>query len=254
MLRSDPPRPSDRELAALADGSLEARRRARVEDQVAGSPELQALVEEQRRALSLVQGAAVAAPAGLRARLPQRGVRGARAGRAAPPRRRPALVVAAALCAMAVALAVGLATVGSSAPTVADAAALALRPPTLGAPHGNVGHALPDLRAAGLPYPYWEDEFGWKAIGVRHDHIAGRSATTVFYRRGDRSIGYTIVSGPFLSVPSGATSRVTADGTPVTLMQLNGRTVAVWPRHGHTCILSATGVPGQVLVDLAAWH
>jgi anti-sigma-K factor RskA len=60
---------STAELAALADGSLAPERRAELEARIAESPELAAQLAEQRRALALVQdaGAAVAAPAGLRA-------------------------------------------------------------------------------------------------------------------------------------------------------------------------------------------
>src|SRR5438046_8961860 len=43
------------ELAALADGTLSAERRAEVEARVAGSPELQELLERQRRAVLATQ-------------------------------------------------------------------------------------------------------------------------------------------------------------------------------------------------------
>jgi PiT family inorganic phosphate transporter len=69
FFRRDEPR--EEELAALADGSLPDARREAVEALVDGSPELQARLEEQRRAVALVRGAAreVEAPAGLRARV-----------------------------------------------------------------------------------------------------------------------------------------------------------------------------------------
>ena len=38
-------------------------------------------------------------------------------------------------------------------------------------------------RVAGLPFPYWEDHFNWRAAGARDDRIAGRFMTTVLYRR-----------------------------------------------------------------------
>jgi anti-sigma factor RsiW len=65
-------RPSERDLAALADGSLApGARRARVERAVAASPELQALVRDQRRAIESVRSAAAATRASeaLRARV-----------------------------------------------------------------------------------------------------------------------------------------------------------------------------------------
>ena len=58
------------ELAALADGTLGAERRAALEERVAASPELAARLAEQQRALALIRSAAdeVGAPASLRVR------------------------------------------------------------------------------------------------------------------------------------------------------------------------------------------
>jgi Anti-sigma-K factor rskA len=73
------------ELAALADGSLAAERRAALETRVAASPELAELLAEQRRAVALARGAAaeIAAPAALRAHVEtrRRARRAPRAGR-----------------------------------------------------------------------------------------------------------------------------------------------------------------------------
>jgi hypothetical protein len=94
------------ELAALADGSLDPRRRAAVEARVAGSAELAALLAEQERALALMRDAAatVEAPPVLRARV------------AAPrrPRRRPALIGAFAAAALLAAVGAGVLSSGSS--------------------------------------------------------------------------------------------------------------------------------------------
>src|SRR5262249_38945029 len=59
------------ELAALADGSLSHARRAALEERVAASSGLAALLAEQERAVALTRAAAgeVEAPAGLRARI-----------------------------------------------------------------------------------------------------------------------------------------------------------------------------------------
>jgi hypothetical protein len=59
------------ELAALADGSLSRARRAALEERVAASSGLAALLAEQERAVALTRAAAgeVEAPAGLRARI-----------------------------------------------------------------------------------------------------------------------------------------------------------------------------------------
>ena len=45
---------AERDLAALADGSLDSARREQVEARVAGSPRLQALLAEQRSALAAI--------------------------------------------------------------------------------------------------------------------------------------------------------------------------------------------------------
>lgn len=247
MLHHDPDRPSESELAALADGSLSERRRTRVEALVAGSPELQAVVREQRAALDAIHHAAVPAPSRLRARVGRAGPL------AAPPRSWgfvPALASAGVIAAV---VAVVLATIGSSSPTLAQAASLATRPARSAAPAGNRGALLPRVRAAGLPYPYWEDKFGWRASGVRRDRLSGRSATTVFYSDAGLSVGYTIVSGRALTAPAG--SRVTVrDGVRIEVFRMGSRTAVTWLRRGHTCVLSGAGVPGTMLVRLAAWR
>ena len=89
------------ELAALADGSLAPERRAALEAQVASSPELEALLAEQQRAVELTAAAAaeVEAPPALRARV----------DRLAQPRRRAVARPVLAMAAVAVAaVAIGL--------------------------------------------------------------------------------------------------------------------------------------------------
>jgi anti-sigma-K factor RskA len=99
------------ELAALADGSLAPERRAELEAQIAGSPELAELLAEQERAVGFARSAAseVEAPAGLRARVDAR-----RQARRIPGWRRPVLIGAAAAATVVVAVAVGLGVFGSS--------------------------------------------------------------------------------------------------------------------------------------------
>ena len=97
------------ELAALADGSLEPKRRAALEARVAESPELARRLTEQEDAVALTRGVAadVEAPAGLRAR-----VEAQRRVHRAPAARR--FVLAGAAAAAAVAVAVSLALLGSA--------------------------------------------------------------------------------------------------------------------------------------------
>jgi hypothetical protein len=98
-------RGGEEELAALADGSLAADRRADLETQIDASPILPDRLAEQERAVSLLRAAGeeVEAPAGLRARLDAE-----RSARSARTPRRLALggVAVAAVAAAAIAVAV----------------------------------------------------------------------------------------------------------------------------------------------------
>jgi len=100
------------ELAALADGSITADRRAQLEGRLAASPELGDRLAEQVRAVALADSAAAAieAPAGLRARIEtQRRAGDIRGGH----RRRPVLVGAVASAVAVAALGAVLIAVSS---------------------------------------------------------------------------------------------------------------------------------------------
>jgi hypothetical protein len=238
------------ELAALADGTLPPERRAGLEAEVAASPEVAAHLLEQERALELVHRAtaATAAPARLRA-----GVEAQRR-----PRRRtarPRLVLGAGL-ATAAATALALLLVlpgGAGGPSLASAAALATRPATAAPPSSQPGE--PKLLArevGGVPFPNWRTKFGWRATGVRSDELDGRDTVTVFYGKKGARIGYTIVDGSPLKVPSDA-ARARREGTELRTFRTDGRLVVTWLRGGRTCLLSGRGVPHAVLIKLAAW-
>jgi hypothetical protein len=125
------------ELAALADGSLPADRRAPLEEQVSASAELAVLLAEQQRAVALVRSAAaeVTAPAGLRARV--------RAQRGAHNRRVRLGLGGAAAVAAAAAAAIVLNTAGTS--PAQFRAALVATPPA----HGASGDATLTRTASG---------------------------------------------------------------------------------------------------------
>jgi hypothetical protein len=248
----------ERDLARLADGTIERGRREDVERSVAASDELKGRLREQRMAVAAVRTlASQRAPATLRMR---RRLLARAVGRRASRRRgswlsrKPALGLG---------FAGGLATVvlafvafgGSQAGlTVANAATLAVRPATatVAEPPDN-GTTLPDLSAAGLPFPYWEDRFGWVATGVRRDDVDGRVLTTVFYGRQGRYVAYTIV--PSTSLLAGHDVRTFRQGALVLATFTTGhRLVVMWLRRGHTCVLSGAGVPLGALVRLAAWR
>jgi hypothetical protein len=165
----------------------------------------------------------------------------------------PALAAAA----LALVLAIPLVLVGGGvggAVSVAEAVALGARPPVAAVhepPDGRV--TLPRVSAAGLSFPYWEDRFGWRAIGFRRDRLDGRTLTTVVYVQAHHRLAYTIVSGPALATPAAARSTL-EDGTRLTALDEAGRRVVTWLRRGHTCVLSGAGVSQAELLALGAWR
>ena len=235
--RSDTP--SERDLAAFADGSLPAAQRGQIEQALSGSPQLRAAVAAQHRVLEAIDAAArERAPSSLRARVRL----------VEPPRRRrrPSLTFllsssAVGACAAAVVAVVLSAAGGTVAPTVAQAALLTGRAPqaSVGEPVADHG-TLPRVHAAGLTYPYWEDQFGYRAMGVRYDQLSGRRVTTVFYQRGTGQVAYEIVSGSPLRM--GANARTTTrQGVRMWAMSTRRGLIVAWLRDGHTCILIGAG-------------
>lgn len=238
----------ERALARLADGTLEPSRRERVERLVASSSELQVKLAEQRLAVAATRAIVERERAPLALRLHGRAL-------AQPPRRRPP-VLGAGLVGAAGALVWLLVALGGSQATltVAQAAAVAARPAVLAVaepPDGGV--TIPHLRVAGLPFPYWEDHFEWRAAGARTDRLRGRLLTTVFYRRGGRQVAYTIVPGrPLPAIPG---AQIIVRGGTLVMSSLNGsERIVTWIRRGHTCVLSARGVSLKALLKLAVWR
>jgi len=241
------------DLARLADGTLPAERRAEVEARVAASPQLSSIVERQGLALDALRGTAeTGAPARLRAQVERR--RGA--GRATRGGRRGVVSggAIAAAAGVALALIMVLPSALSGGPSVADAAALAEKPPTQPAPGGVPGSpALLRAEVDDVPFPNYAGKFGWKPVGARQDDPSGRVATTVYYEKGDRPIAYTIVSGDALDPPSDARS-ATRGGVEYRRFRDDGRTVVTWERNGHTCVLSGEAVRPAELLMLADWR
>lgn len=245
--------PSERDLAAFADGSMPAAKRRQVEEALYASPQLRSAVAAQQQVLGAIDTAArERAPSSLRARV--RLVQ-------PPPRRRRSdrLGVMALTSALAVGAVAALAIVltvggGPVAPTVAQAAVLTARSPqsAVGLPRVDRG-MLPGVRAAGLRYPYWQDHFGYRATGVRYDGFGGRRVTTVFYRRGPSRVAYEIVSGAPLRM-GGRVWSSQRQGVKLWAMPSRHGLIVTWLRDGHTCILigAHTGLPA--LLRLAAWH
>jgi hypothetical protein len=239
----------ERDLARLADGTLEPAERERVERLVAGSAELQARLREQRYAVAAARSVVQRERAPLTLRMHRRTL-------AAPPRSRAPMLGLAAIGVAGALVWTVVALRGSQVGlTVAQAATLAARPATMPVREPrNDGVTIPGLRAAGLPFPYWEDRFNWHAAGARTDRLDGRLETTVFYRRDGESVAYTIVSGGSLPSASGARPLVRAGTMLAIYPTTRGERVVTWLRHGHTCVLSGRGVPLQALLKLAVWR
>jgi hypothetical protein len=103
-----------------------------------------------------------------------------------------------------------------------------------------------------VPFPYWEDRFGWHSTGTRSDQIDGRTVTTVFYSdAAGRRIGYAILAGtPAPPINGGNVSW--HGGVPYRLLTDNGASTVVWQRDGHLCVLSGHGVSSATLLRLAS--
>ena len=238
-------------LAAYADDRLEPAERAALEARLAGEPALAAALERQRAGLTAITTAAdsVSAPLALRSRIEAM----QRADATPRRRRRPgwgwlpsAGLAAAALAAVAIVVAF------SGGPATAEVLAAAVRPPVAAAQLDPGQPRLLRDEVDDVRFPNYEGKFGWEAVGTRTDEIGGRETKTVFYRREGRRIAYTIVEGEQLAWPPGA-DRTEQEGTKLRVFENEGRTVVTWRRKGRTCVLSATNVPTDQLLELAAW-
>jgi hypothetical protein len=160
-------------------------------------------------------------------------------------------VMAAAVVAIVIAVSPGG---GSSALSLRQAAAPTLRAATFPAPPESEAHHA-QLAAAvdGVPFPYWEDRFGWRSTGTRSDRIEGHMVTTVFYANSSgRRIGYAILAGsPAPRIGGGVIAW--RRGVPYRLLSKNGTSTVTWLRDGHLCVLSGHGVSGTTLLRLASW-
>jgi anti-sigma factor RsiW len=253
---SDPmSRLSQRELAdlcALADGTLPADRRPAVEAAVAASPELQELLHRQRRAVEATRSLErepapvslrAAVEADRRARRPRRGGTG---------RLVPRLGVAGALAAVVAVVAVLVLSGGPGGPTVAEAAGLADRPASGPAPAASADNDTQlALGVEGVVFPDLLRRFGWRAVGVRRDKLEGRTATTVFYEKGDRRIAYVIVAGDGLARPDAPESIYR--GVTFHTLRVDGRLAVTWRRLGRTCVLVGAA-PRDELLALARYY
>jgi hypothetical protein len=174
-----------------------------------------------------------------------------RASHASRPRLKAYATLAGALACAAAALVVLLPGATPGSPSVSEAAQLALGGPSGPAPAADPSDPRMKLaqRLQGLYFPNWSDTLGWRAVGIRSDQLGGRPAITVFYKRGGMRVAYTIVAAPALTQPSSPVTHV--GGFVLQMLDLRGRSVVTWRRAGHTCVISASGVPMRALERLA---
>jgi hypothetical protein len=237
------------EISALADGTLDPARADAVHHLIASSPELARRYERERSAVEALHSLrSDRAPASLRIAVDAQ-------PRPAPRRRGRVLyggALGAAVAAGLVALLLLLPGGSPGAPSVSQAATVALRGPVLAAPAPDPMH--PDSKLGRevqeVYFPNWAG-FGWRAVGQRVDRVGGRTAVTVYYGRWGRRIAYTILASPALRRPG--TNTRWLDGTELQSFLVHGRLVVTWQRAGHTCILSGAGVSSAELSRLAAW-
>jgi hypothetical protein len=250
---TDLPKNVERELAALADGSLTSELQAAAQERVSASRELSDALAEQRHTIELLAAVDVQAPVSLHGKLEQMSKPASSARLERLRLRRIGLAAAAAAAIAAGAIAIGVSGGGSSGLSVRQAAALALRPATMPAPSESSANRS-QLKAAvgGVTFPYWKERFGWRSSGARTDLVAGRSVTTVFYSNAaGRRIGYAIVSG---RAPKARDGRIVSRwGVHYRVLSQGGATVVTWERDGRLCVVAGRGVSAHTLLGLASW-
>ncbi len=233
------------DLSALADGTLDPERATAVGELISRSPELTRRHGQECRAVDALRVVrADRAPAQLRLTLS--------ATRRQARRPRSRLVYAGALgsaVAAAVAALVLLLPGGApGAPSLGEAAALALRGPVMSAPAKQLGAEL----TQGVQEVYFPDwsRLGWRAMGQRLDRLGNRLAVTVYYDRRGQRVAYTILSTPTLPWPGNRT--LSLHGIELQSLTSGTRLIITWRRTGHTCVLSGHGVSVHELAWLAA--
>jgi cell division ATPase FtsA len=203
----------------------------------------------QERVHRLLSTAGPATPPGLRERIASQTARPVR-------RSRPRVVLAGAVAtaAFAVVLVLTLVAQLGSHPTIAEAARPSALAATAPAPAQDARRPTM-LRAsfAGVTYPDWNRQFGWRTTGRRHDSLeGGRTAETVFYQHTHHRIGYTVVSGKPLERP-GHAQRFVVNGLQMLAYKDGRRDVVTFERNGRTCILAGVVHRRSTLVKLASW-
>lgn len=138
----------------------------------------------------------------------------------------------------------------SSSPSVAAATAAGLRPATDPAP-ALKGHFI-DARVGSVQFPNYSYGLSYRAVGARDDTIAEHKAVTVFYSAGNDRVGYTVLDGKPLPVPSSARPVSFADFDAYAFSK-DGARVVTWRRDGHTCVLVSRTADQDTMLQMAAY-
>lgn len=237
-------------IVAVADGVQTGGSRRRAATQLERLPDAELLVERQRRVTQLLRGGPEL-PSTLAERVPE----AQRPERALARRRLAVGVASLAVATGAVAAVLALAPFSSKPqpPTVAALGRLGFAPAVDQAPRSRPGHpALVTASFEGVDFPNWSRRFGWHTTGARTDHLGGRTTFTVFYAHMGHRIGYTVVSGPPLDIPTRG-RQLTRNGLTVTVIGDGMHASAVFVRNGRTCILSGHFAHRSTLIKLASW-
>ena len=105
-----------------------------------------------------------------------------------------------------------------------------------------------------MPFPAWNEEFGWRGVGQRADELEGRATRTVQYGK-DADGWRTPSSRATRSTCPGTRARSPATGLEnLRVFTQGGRTVVTWQRDGRTCVLSSAGASEDTLTKLAVWN
>ena len=210
------------------------------------------LTDRHRRVVAALQHGP-AAPASLRRRIARREEPAAQRRRL-PLLRGPMPLATGVATALAVALAAALLLGGPAGPTAVQAAELSKLPATAASPAPDPRQpALLASSFAGVRFPDWSEEFGWRTAGRRSDTLAGRDTETVFYTHAGHRIGYTVVGGDTIDPPDDAET-VNAAGFELHRFRAGGQDVVTFVRDGRTCVLAGHVADPRTLVKLAAYR
>lgn len=141
----------------------------------------------------------------------------------------------------------------NSGPTIASAVTVALGPtPDAIDPGDTPEGGQRALQVDGVSFPDRGEYAGWSPIGSRSQSLSGRHTVTVAYRTTNGArVGYTIVGGSALPVPTEST-RV-RDGWVDTAVLKTAKGAAVtWRAGGHTCVLASQTATVKELLQLVA--